>query len=100
MALYLAYALILFCYSSINAGRLLLTLYALHLGASPVGVGLLFATFFIFPVVLSWPLGVLSDRFGTRWLLLFGTLCGAGAMLVPYFVHNLPVLYLAGTLTG
>ena len=100
MPLYLTYALSLFCYSSVNAARVLLSLYALNLGSEPSAVGLRFATYFAFPLVLSWPVGRVSDRVGSRWLLLFGALSGAGAMLVPYFVRSLPALYFAGMMTG
>ena len=100
MPLYLTYALALFCFSGVASARVLLSLYALNLGAQPSAVGLLVATFFAFPLVLSWPVGMLSDRVGSRWLLLFGTLCGAGGMLIPYFVRELPALYFAGTMIG
>ena len=100
MPLYLTYALALFCYSSVTAARVLLSLYALNLGAQPSAVGLLVATYFAFPMVLSWPVGKLSDRVGSRWLLLFGTVCGTGGMLVPFFVRSMPALYFAGMMVG
>ena len=100
MPLYLTFGLMLFCFSSITAGRVLLSLYALSLGANPSAVGLLVATFFALPMVLAWPIGRYSDRVGSRWLLLAGTLCGTCAMVIPYFARNLPALYVAGTLTG
>lgn len=100
MPLYLTYALALFCYSNVNAARVLLSLYALSLGAQPSAVGLLFATYFVFPLVLSWPIGKFSDRVGSRWLLLAGALSGAAGMLIPYFARNLPALYFAGTMIG
>jgi len=100
MAIYLNYALMLFCFSSINSARLLLSLYALHLGAQPAAVGLLYATFFVLPLLLSWPIGALSDRFGPRWLLFIGTLCGACGMLIPYFISSMTVIFIAGTMIG
>lgn len=100
MPLYLTFALMLFCFSSISSARVVLTLYALNLGAQPSAVGLLVATFYAFPLVLSWPIGIVSDRIGSRGLLLFGSICGTCGMLVPYFVRELPALYVAGTLIG
>ena len=100
MPLYLTFALMLFCFSSITAARVILTLYALQIGASPSEVGVLVATFFALPLLLSWPVGRWSDRAGSRWLLLFGVLSGAFAMLIPYFVRSLGALYVAGTLIG
>lgn len=100
MPLYLTYALALFFYTSVTSSRVLLTLYALHLGAQPSAVGLLVATYFAFPLVIAWPVGMLSDRVGSRWPLLFGAVCGAGGMLIPYFIRELPALYVAGALIG
>ena len=90
----------LLCYSSISAARVVLSLYALNLGAPPSAVGILFSTFYAFPLVLSWPVGMLSDRIGSRWLLLFSTIVGSCAMLLPYVVRDLSALYVAGTLLG
>ena len=100
LPLYLTFAVGLFAYSSVNAGRVLLSLYALHLGAQASAVGLLFASYFVFPLLLSWPVGKLSDRIGSRWLLLFGALCSTLGMLIPYFVRDMPALYWAGLLIG
>ena len=77
--LYLTFALMTCCFSSISSARVILSLNALELGATPSAVGLLVATFYTFPLLLSWPVGVLSDRLGSRWLLFAGAACGAGA---------------------
>ena len=66
--LYLTFALMTCCFSSISSARVILSLNALELGATPSAVGLLVATFYTFPLLLSWPVGVLSDRLGSRWL--------------------------------
>lgn len=100
MPLYFTFVLALFCYSNVSAARVTLSLYALHLGAQPSAVGLLFASFFAFPLVLSWPVGKLADRMGSRWLLLLGALSGAGGMVVPYVFHTLPAIYIAGLMIG
>ncbi|HKA42475.1 MAG TPA: MFS transporter [Burkholderiales bacterium] len=100
MPLYLTFALMLFCFTSIVSARVVLSLHALDLAASPSAVGLLFATFFALPVVLAWPIGRYSDRVGSRRLLMFGTACGTCAMVIPYFERNLSALYVAGTLVG
>ena len=60
-----------------RASRVLLTLYALHLGAQPLTIGLLAATIGLFPMLLSWWSGRLSDRFGARWLLTLGAASSA-----------------------
>lgn len=100
MPLYLTFLLMLFCFTSIASTRLVLSLYALNLGAQPLAVALLYAMFYAFPLVLSWPIGIHSDRIGSRWLLLFGTVCGSFAMLIPYLMHELLAVYIAGAMVG
>jgi MFS family permease len=99
-ALRLTYALMYFGFTSISAARVALSLYALKLGASPADVGLVVATLYIFPLVLSWPIGRYGDRVGARWPLLAGALFGACAMSVPFLAQRVAALYVAGTLLG
>jgi MFS family permease len=98
--LYLTFALMLCCFGSISSARVAFSLYALQLGASASVVGIVVATLYIFPLLISWPVGRYSDRVGSRWLLLFGTVCGSCAMMIPYFVREISALYVAGTLLG
>lgn len=98
--LYLTFALMLFGFSSINSARVALSLYALALGASPTAVGLLIGSFYVFPVLLSWPVGRYTDRVGSRWLLLAASVCGACAMVIPFFVRELAALFFAAMLMG
>ncbi len=98
--LYLTFALMLFGFGSIGSSRVVLSLYALDLGASASAVGILVGSLYIFPLLISWPVGRYSDRVGSRWLLLLGAVCGGGAMLIPYFVREMAALYVASTLLG
>lgn len=98
--IYFTYVLTLFNITTVQAGRVLLSLYALHLGARPFTVGILVALFSALPLLLSWQVGKLADRFGSRWPLLFGAAGGALGMLVPYFFHGLPALYVAAVTNG
>ena len=88
------------CFTSITASRVMLSLYALDLGAKPLAVGVLFAAFYAFPLLLSWPVGRYSDRIGSRWLLIYGAGFGAIGMLMPYFFHHLSALYFAAGTMG
>jgi MFS family permease len=96
------YVLVLafFAFVPISAARIVLTLYALDLGAQPLAIGALTATFYFFPLLISWPIGSLSDRFGSRWLLTFGGAAGVCAMLVPFALRDLAAIYVAGILLG
>jgi len=98
--LYLTFGLMLFGFCSINAARVTFSLYALHMQASPTAVGLLVGTFYVFPVLISWPVGRYSDRVGSRGLLLTGAAFGFAAMLIPFFVGTLAALFVAAALMG
>ena len=100
MSINFALALGLLNMSTMRAGRVMLALYALHLGAEPVTIGLLAATFSAFPAVLSWPVGKLADRFGSRWLLMLGAFGGGIGMLIPYFVPGMTALFIAAATNG
>jgi MFS family permease len=72
MSIYFTFALALFITLGVFASRVLITLYALKLGAQPFTVGVLTAMFSVLPTLLSWHVGRFSDRFGSRWLLMIG----------------------------
>jgi MFS family permease len=93
-------ALALFNMASVRAGRVMITLYALKLGASPFAIGLLAAAFSVFPILFSWASGRWTDRFGARWLLLLGIAGSSSGMLLPYLMPSLATIFIAGTLSG
>ncbi len=98
MALALSLAFIAFV--ALNAARVVLTLYALELGAPASSVGVLGGMFYLFPLLLSWPIGALSDRIGPRRLLLLGAVAGTGALVLPYYVREIGAFYSAAALCG
>ena len=100
MTLSFGYLLSLFSQTSSRAARVLITLYALNLGAEPVVIGGLAATFAILPMLLSWPVGMLSDKYGPRWLLAIAGVAGGIGMLVPYLWPGMPSLFVAAALNG
>jgi MFS family permease len=92
--------LLFFAFGSVSAARVLLTLFALELGADPFAVGMLTATFYLCPLLLSWPVGRLADRFGARWLVFAGNVSGTASLLVPFAFPRMEALFLAAALTG
>ena len=98
--IYLTLALTFFNFTGNNSMRVLLTLYALHLGASASEVGIIGGLLFLFPVLLSWFVGGLADRKAARKLLLFAATCAAASLLLMYFFPSLPVFYAAAALNG
>jgi MFS family permease len=99
-AIRLALTLTYFNFVGANAARVVLTLYALELGAPAYAVGLIGGLLFLFPLLLSWPIGALVDRHGSRGLVTFGSVCGAVSLALPYFVNALPALYVSAALNG
>lgn len=100
MSVHYVVALALFNMASVRAGRVLLTLYALKLGASPLAIGMLAASFSVIPILFSRASGRWTDRFGSRWLLLLGIAGSSSGMLLPYFAPSLPSIFIAGALSG
>ena len=100
MAITLTLWLDFFNFVAASAARVLFTLFALHIGASATEVGLLGGLLFVFPLLLSWPVGAMVDRLGSRGLLTFASVCGAISLVLPYFFHTLPALYVAAALNG
>lgn len=82
------------------ANKIVLALFALELGASPLIVGVLAALFSVAAATLAITVGRLADRFGARWLLVIGS-TGAGlGLLLPYFLPALATVLIAGALCG
>ena len=100
MPLHLTFAVTLIGFIAVNAARVVLQLFSLELGASPTEVGVLVASYYVCPLLFSWPAGTMGDRFGPRWPLVFSAVCGTLGLAIPYFVHSLPVLYIAGVMSG
>jgi len=100
VAIYLSLALTFFLFTGFSAARVVLMLYALELGASASVVGVLGALFYLFALLLSWPVGALADRVGARPLLLFAAACATAAVALPYFVRALPAFYAAAAASG
>ncbi len=100
MPIHLTLALTFFNFAGANATRVLLTLYALEIGASATEVGILGGLLFLFPLLLSWPVGALADRKGARGMLLFAAVCATVSLLLPFFLRDLRVFYAAAALNG
>lgn len=90
----------LLIFVTLNAGRVLLSLYALDLGATTSDVGVVIAMLYIAPLLLSWPAGAMADRFGARWLFVLGSTAGAAAMAAPVFWPALPALWIGAAGIG
>jgi MFS family permease len=97
---YLVYVLNVCNATSVSAAQIVLSLYALHLGASALAVGVVASTFSAVPMLLAVTAGRLVDRYGGRWPMTVGAACGGAGLLVPHFVAALPAIYVASTMCG
>lgn len=86
--------------SGFRGSRLLLSLYALELGASAFTVGVLLAVYALMTAAFGWPLGKWSDRVGCRIPMLVASLVSAAGFCVPYFFPNLVALFVAAAVNG
>ncbi len=86
--------------SAYKGARVLNTLYALELGATPFEIGLLLATYGVFPLLLAVKAGRIIDRYGARVPIIIGMIvCMLGTVL-PWFAPSLPLLFVAVAITG
>jgi len=86
--------------SAYKGVRVLNTLYALELGATPLHIGLLLATYGVFPLLLAVLAGRIADRYGSRVPIIVGmVVCTLGVML-PWFAPSLPLLFIGAAVTG
>lgn len=99
-AIFLCLILGVLTFTSMSAARLLFTLYAIDMGARPVTVGMLFSILSVVPFFLSLPVGTVSDRHGSRWLMVAGFAALATGLALVHFLPSLPMLFAASALNG
>lgn len=100
MIIYLILFLGLLNWMCFMSSRVLMTLYAIQLGASAAAIGLLIALYGLGPLLLSVQAGKVSDRVGSYWPIVLGSAGLALGLAVPYFFSGLPVLYVSALVIG
>jgi len=85
---------------SFKGSKVLMSLFAIELGASPSLIGVLFAMYSLFPVFLSVYAGKVSDRFGFRLPMILGASGLATGLLLPNLFPGLAAMFVAVTLMG
>src|SRR5688572_4274304 len=100
MIFYLIVATTVLNHIAFKGSKVLVSLYALELGANPLSVGLLFSLYSLFPLFLAFYAGRIADRFGARWPMLVGSLGLGCGLLLPYLLPRLPALYVSATVIG
>jgi MFS family permease len=98
--IYLIVLVTVLTHTSFKGSKVLISLYAIELGANPLTIGVLFAMYSVFPVLLSVYAGKLSDRFGFRVPMLFGATGLVAGLLLPFIVPQLATLFISAALVG
>ena len=100
MTLYLFVSLTMLNQIALKGSRMLLSLYAIDLGAGPFAIGVLIAMYSAFPLLLALTAGKTADRVGPKWPLVIGSFGLAAGLAVPAFFPGLPALYFSPALIG
>ena len=83
-----------------KGSKVLMSLYAMNLGADPFIVGVLISLYSLFPLFLAVYAGRLSDRLGPRIPMLLGSLGLALGLLLPFLLPRLATLLVSAALIG
>jgi MFS family permease len=86
--------------TAFRGSKVVVTLFAIELGAAQFAIGVIIAMYSVFPMLLGLYAGKLTDRLGVRRPLIGGTLGVALALLVPFIFPARPALYVSATLIG
>jgi MFS family permease len=87
-------------HTSFKGSKVLIALYAIHLGASPSAIGILISMYSLAPIVIAIHAGRMSDRLGHRLPMLFGSAGLGTGLLIPWAWPSLPALYASAALIG
>jgi len=85
---------------SFRASKVLVSLFAIQLGASQFYIGLMIAVYSLLPALLAVYAGKLSDRLGVRIPMLAGSLGVSAGLLLPWLAPGMPALYASAALIG
>ena len=80
--------------------RVSVSLYAIHLQATPFTVGALMALYALLPMLSAVSMGRLIDRIGWRAPMLAGSIAIAAGAIVPFLWHSILSLYLTSVVVG
>ena len=100
MSIYFTFGLSFLGFMAALSTRLLISLMALDQGAPPVTVGVLASLLAVCPLALSFLIGNMADRYGSRWLLFFSATTTAIGLLIPVFFPGIEALYFTALLAG
>lgn len=100
MPLVLILSLSSIAFITMKGSRILMTLFAVNMGAGPLEVGILFALYGLFPFLLAVVAGRIADRFDNRLLMYWGLGSYTISLVMPFFFPSLTMLFIVAPLWG
>lgn len=100
MPLVLILSLSSIAFITMKGSRILMTLFAVNMGAGPLEVGILFALYGLFPFLLAIAAGRVADRFDNRLLMYWGLGSYTISLVLPFFFPSLTMLFIVAPLWG
>lgn len=100
MGIYIAFMIVLCNMVSFRGSKVLVSLFAIELGAPQFYIGILVATYSLFPMLLAIYAGKLSDRLGVRKPMVVGSIGMTLGLALPFFWPTVNALYASAALLG
>lgn len=100
MWIYVVFLIVLCNMTVFRGSKVLVSLFAIELGAPQIYIGMLVALYSLFPMMLALYAGKLSDRLGVRSPMIAGSTGLALGLSLPSIAPGLPALYASAALIG
>lgn len=100
MGVYVIVALTVLNHIAYKGSKMLVSLYAIDLGATPLTIGILYSLYSFFSLFLALYAGRVSDRLGPRAPMFAGSLALGVGLVLPYLWGGLAVLFVSASLIG
>lgn len=100
MWIYVVFLIVLCNMTVFRGSKVLVSLFAIELGAPQFYIGILIALYSLFPMMLALYAGKLSDRLGVRSPMIAGSTGLALGLSLPFLAPGLPALYASAALIG
>jgi len=97
---YLVTLLTILTHGCYVGSRLVTSLFALELGATPFEVGVLAGLYAFLSLLLAIQAGKICDRFGPTRPMIFGALLGTAALAIAFAFASINALYVCAALSG
>ena len=98
--IFLLTAIVVLMHVSFGGSRILLSLYALSLGGTPILIGTVVALYAFTPMFVSVPAGRMTDRVGHRLPMLYGGIALVIGLIIPFLWPGLPALFFSAAIVG